>query len=72
MSEALPPDTRVERINSPLDSLVKDGACGVVLGDPLQAENGTLGYFVRFAPGAPGIFCAGSRLKVRTETEAVQ
>jgi len=55
--------TRVERHSSPADTLIKDGLQGVVVGDPLQAANGELGYFVRFEPSAPPIFCAGSRLK---------
>lgn len=59
--EALEIGTRVERVGSPPDTLVKDGAQGVVAGI-LQAENGALGYFVKFSD-APPTFCAGSRLK---------
>lgn len=64
----LGPGTLVERIDSPIDTLVKDGERGRVRGEPLQAANGTLGYFVRFSAGdgsadGPVIFCAGSRLR---------
>ena len=69
MDIAFAPGTLVERCNSPADSLVKDGVRGQVRGEPLQAANGTLGYFVRFPgpkgePDAEPIFCAGSRLRV--------
>jgi hypothetical protein len=38
------------------------GAEGVVV-DAHQAQNGEMCYFVRFEPGAPAAFCAGSRLE---------
>jgi hypothetical protein len=60
---------RVERFRSPKDSLVKDGARGVVT-EILQTANGELGYFVRFAPGVPPTFCAGTRLFAVAESEA--
>jgi hypothetical protein len=67
--DILPAGTLVERINSPLGTLVPDKARGLVWGEPLQASNGTLGYFVRFVLAAEGsdddpvIFCAASRLR---------
>ena len=74
MAERFEPGERVERCNSPKDSLVKDGTRGDIV-ESLQADNGELGYFVRFAaqdfrdakPGtdgfAPPMFCAASRLR---------
>lgn len=57
------PGARVERAHSPKDTLVKDGVQGTVA-EVLQAANGELGYFVRFAEGGvPPVFCAGSRLR---------
>lgn len=61
--EPFEPGARVERCNSPLDSLVKDGLQGTVIGDGLQAENGTMGYFVKFTEAGVPVFCAASRLR---------
>jgi hypothetical protein len=57
--------TRVERCNSPVDSLVKDGVQGVVV-EALQADNGTMGYFVQVEDGGRRFFCAGTRLRAVT------
>ena len=68
MDIALRIGSKVERCNSPKESLVKDGAVGQVI-DILPADNGELGYWVRFDEGAPAramgspVFCAGTRLK---------
>jgi hypothetical protein len=62
--EPLAVGARVERVNSPAGSLLKDGVRGVVR-EILQCANGDLGYLVRlegFPPDA-GIFCAGTRLR---------
>ncbi len=69
------------RCNSPLDTIVKNGVEGVIIGDGLQAENGTMGYFVRFAArdlrdakagvdGPASVFCAASRLRAVSAVSA--
>jgi hypothetical protein len=66
------PGSRVERCNSPRDSLVKDGAVGHVI-QIIPAENGEAGYWVRFEDGTPAralrepVFCAATRLKAASE-----
>jgi hypothetical protein len=53
---------RVERCNSPADSLIADGVRGVVV-EVVKAENGEMGYFVQVEEGGRRFFCAGTRLK---------
>lgn len=67
LMEVLEIGARVERINSPADSLIKDGVRGAVR-EVLQTANGELGYMVRIDGHPPdaGIFCAGTRLKPLT------
>jgi hypothetical protein len=65
--EALEIGARVERVKSPPESLVKDGAVGTVL-QVYAADNGELGYWVRFDERAgSSVFCAGTRLRAVAE-----
>jgi hypothetical protein len=70
--DALEIGAKVQRCNSPKDTLILDGNRGVIR-EVLQADNGELGYIVLFPaqalrdakPGTEGhvpVFCAGSRL----------
>ena len=55
---------RVERVNAPADSRIKNGTLGTVM-QIHQCGNGELGYSVRFDCDPPdgGFFCAGTRLR---------
>jgi hypothetical protein len=55
--------SRVERINSPADSTIKNGSIGEVA-DVRQCDNGELGFFVRTVPGVPPAFWAATRARL--------
>lgn len=71
--ETLEIGARVERVNSPSTSLIKDGVRGSVR-DVLQAANGELGYLIRIDGWPPdaGVFCAGSRLRLINASSATR
>jgi hypothetical protein len=62
MDAPLPRGTRVERVDSPPNSPIKDGVCGTIV-EVLPAANGEFGYFVRVEPGVPPAFWSGSCLR---------
>lgn len=49
--EVLEIGSKVERCNSPANTLIKDGVQGLIV-EVLQCANGELGYFVRVEAGA--------------------
>lgn len=66
MSQAETPieiGAEVVRINSPRDSIWKDGDRGKVTGCGV-ADNGEIYYFVQTSPGYPPAFWAGTRISV--------
>jgi hypothetical protein len=62
MDEPLAIGSRVERCNSPADTLIADGVVGVIV-EAIEAANGEWGYFVQVEDGGRRFFCAGSRLR---------